>query len=37
MLPFFGLSLKCNAAVILKFDESSGGQAEKFSVRISFM
>lgn len=37
MLPFFGLSLKCNAAVILKSDESSGGQAAKFPVCMLFM
>lgn len=37
MCSFFGLSLKCSAAVILKSDESSGGQPAKFPVFMSFM
>lgn len=37
MLPLFAFSLKCNAAVILKSDEFSGGQAAKFPVYLSFL
>lgn len=37
MLPLFALSLKCNAQVILKSDEFSGGQAAKFPVCLSFL
>lgn len=37
MLPLFALSVNCNAAVILKSDEFSGGQAAKFPVYLSFL